>query len=157
MMSHPPPARPRQTDFSFMLLPPLLLPSPYPPPPSPCVTRPPLYFPRCPFPSHPLSTTIICCLFVVYFLSSLLPKLPTSFCRWEDRPRRALTAVFLLSACLPRLPFHVEDSDGPSMTVCVINNLWRRRQWGGSGAKGANHWWGQAGMLGGRAAPPGDR
>ncbi len=50
-----------------------------------------------------------------------------------------------------------EDGDGPLTTVCVINNLWRQRQWGGSGAEGADCWWGQAGTLGRRAAPPGDR
>ncbi len=50
-----------------------------------------------------------------------------------------------------------EDSDGPLTTVCVINSLWQQLQWGGSGAKGADCWWGRAGMLGGRAAPLGDR
>jgi hypothetical protein len=55
------------------------------------------------------------------------------------------------------LLLHAEDGDGPSTIVCVINNLWQQRQWGGSGAKGADHWWGWAGRLGGTVAPPGDR
>ncbi len=38
-----------------------------------------------------------------------------------------------------------------------MGGLWRQQQWGGSGAKGADCWWGWAGTLGGRAAPPGDR
>ncbi len=50
-----------------------------------------------------------------------------------------------------------EDGDGPSTTVCLINGWWRRWQWGGSSAKGADDWWGRVGMLGGRAAPSGDR
>ncbi len=50
-----------------------------------------------------------------------------------------------------------EDGDGPLRTVCVINGLWRQRQWGGSGAEGADCWWGGGGMLGGRAVPPGDK
>jgi hypothetical protein len=49
-----------------------------------------------------------------------------------------------------------EDSDGLSTTVGVINNLWQQWQLGGSGAEGADRWWGRAGTLGGRAAPPGD-
>jgi hypothetical protein len=50
-----------------------------------------------------------------------------------------------------------EDGDGLSTVVCVINDLWRQQQWGGSGAKGADCWWSRAGTLGGRAVPPGDR
>ncbi len=50
-----------------------------------------------------------------------------------------------------------EDGDGLLTTVSANNGLWRQRQWGGSGAEGADRWGGRWGALGGRAAPPGDR
>ncbi len=50
-----------------------------------------------------------------------------------------------------------EDGDGPSTTVSANNGLWRRLQWGGSGAEGADRWGGRWRALGGRAVPPGDR
>jgi hypothetical protein len=50
-----------------------------------------------------------------------------------------------------------EDGDGPSTTLSANKGLWRRWQWGGSGAEGADRWGGRWRALGGKAAPPGDR
>ena len=79
MMSCPLPAHPRPMDFSFMSLPPLppaIFPSlPLRHSPTPLIPAVTLY--------HPLSTTIICCLFVLYFCHHRCQVSPPVFVDWR--------------------------------------------------------------------------
>ncbi len=48
--------------------------------------------------------------------------------------------AFLLEHVIHPAAAAGEDGDGPSTTVSANNGLWRRRQWGGSGAEGLDRW-----------------